>query len=365
VADLALDPTVVEEQVRRLNRQADSLGLLGVVIGAPLGAVVGGFPLVAHGPIPSKFGIATLLLGALLAGTLGYILAKGRSFGYRLKAQLMLGQLRLEQNIEALLAVNERPAVPALPAGEPMHALSEAPRIEELVDAGLAMPTAAPVFDYTPPAAPEEIASVPEPEPEPEPLTVSEPIQLPSWAADLEHALAAAVPTLTSPAREPAPAPDPEPEPAPAWTLPVREEPAPVPSLPTSAEPVEIASVPMPVPVPAPEPTPAPAWTMPAAEHVQPAPAFAPVAQPDLSTMSIAEIARLGEPQEIAPAPTPVPVPAPEAPLPVWAVPASEHEQEEPEAAPTEPEPAKPDAPRDLSTMSIAEIARLADAGAL
>src|SRR5207247_11186829 len=141
VADIALDPTVVEEQVRKLNRQADSLGLLGVLAGAPVGAVVGGLPLVAHGPIPSKFGIATLLLGALLAGTLGYIVAKGRSFGYRLKAQLMLGQLRLEQNVQALLAVSEHPALPALPAAEAVHALPEAPRIEEPVDAGLAVPT--------------------------------------------------------------------------------------------------------------------------------------------------------------------------------------------------------------------------------
>src|SRR5213076_6061 len=117
---------------------------------------------------------------------------------------------------------------------EPMHALPEPPRIEELVDAGLAMPTAGPVVDYTPPAEPDEIAPLPEPEPAPEP------IQLPSWAADLEHALTAAVPTFTPPA----PAPDPEPEEAPAWTLPVREEPAPVPTLPASAEPHEIAPAP-------------------------------------------------------------------------------------------------------------------------
>jgi hypothetical protein len=165
VADLALDTSVVEEQILRLNRQADSLGFLGVVVGAPIGAVIGGLPLVAHGPIPSKFGIATLLLGALLTGALGYILARSRSFGYRLKAQLMLGQLRLEQNIEALLAISERPA---LPAPEPQHALPEPPRaaeplrIEDLLEAGLGLPTDAPVVDHAPPAAPEEIAPEPE-----------------------------------------------------------------------------------------------------------------------------------------------------------------------------------------------------------
>src|SRR5205085_8288212 len=94
VADLSLDPTLVEEQVRRLNRQADSLGLLGVVIGLAAGAVIGGLPLAARGPIPSKFGIATLLLGVLLGGLLGYVVGNSRAFGYRLRGQLMLGQLR-------------------------------------------------------------------------------------------------------------------------------------------------------------------------------------------------------------------------------------------------------------------------------
>jgi hypothetical protein len=60
------------------------------------------------------------------------------------------------------------------------------------------------------------------------------------------------------------------------------------------------------------------------------------------------------------------------APLHVWAVPAAkveqpEAEQPEPEAEPDEPEAAAatPTAPPDLSTMTIAEIARLADAGSL
>jgi len=130
VADLLLDPGIVEEQVRRLNRQADSLGFLGVVLGLVPGAAAGALPLLVHAPIPSKFGFATLLLGALLGGLLGYMFGSSRAFGYRLRGQLMLGQLRLEQNVEALLAVSERPApVAALPAPEPVHALPEAPRI--------------------------------------------------------------------------------------------------------------------------------------------------------------------------------------------------------------------------------------------
>jgi hypothetical protein len=340
VADLALEPAIVEEQIRRLNRQADSLGVLGVIIGAPVGAVIGGLPLVAHGPIPSKFGIATLLLGALLTGTLGYIVTRGRSFGYRLKAQLMLGQLRLEQNIEALLAVSERPIVPALPAPEPVPALPEPPRIEELLDAGLAMPTAAPVVDYTPPVEAEEIAPLPDPEPLPEP----EPVQLPSWAADLEQRLAAAAPAPAP--RAPAPSAEPEPEPTHAWALPIREEPAPAPTIPSWAELHEFT------PAPAPEPTPAPTWS--GLQEVAPAPAPEPAPEPTPAPA-------WSGPQEVAPAPMPEP-----APPPVWAVPAAKVEQPEPEPEPeAEAAPTTPTAPPDLSTMTIAEIARLADAGAL
>src|SRR5207248_389265 len=188
----------------------------GVIVAAPFGAVIGGFPLVAHGPIPSKYGIATVLLGALLAGVLGHIIASGRAFGYRLRGQLMLGQLRLEQNVEALLAVSERPvALAALPAAEPQVALPEPVRIEELFQAGLAMPESAPVVEHMPsseptPVEPEEIAPPPaveaeveveveveEAAPLPAPEPTPDPLPLPSWAADLEQTLARFAPSPT------------------------------------------------------------------------------------------------------------------------------------------------------------------------
>jgi len=218
VADLVVDPNVVEEQVRKLNRQADSLGVLGVILAAPFGAVIGGFPLVADGPIPSKYGIATVLLGALLAGLLGHIIARGRAFGYRLRGQLMLGQLRLEQNVEALLAVSERPVtLAALPAAEPQPvALPEPPRIEELFQAGLAMPESAPVVEHMPTVAPrpaehQEIAPPPAAEAEVEveveevaPLPVSgptpDPLPFPRWPRDSGQTL-----ETSPPSRPPAP----------------------------------------------------------------------------------------------------------------------------------------------------------------
>jgi hypothetical protein len=412
VADLVLDPSVVEEQVRKLNRQADSLGVLGVILAAPFGAVIGGFPLVAHGPIPSKYGIATVLLGALLTGVLGHIIASGRAFGYRLRGQLMLGQLRLEQNVEALLAVSERPVtLAALPAAEPQPvALPEPPRIEELFQAGLAMPESAPVVEHMPtvsptPVEPDEIAPLPAAEAEVEveevaPLPVSEttpdPLPLPSWAADLEHTLATFAPSLTpaSPVT-----PEPEPEPNPVWAVPVHEEPAhadlehtlatfapsPTPvstvTVEPEPEPTQVWAVPVheePVHQQA-EPTPvwaAPVHVEPVHEEAEPTPVWAapvhmepvhdePSPAPTLPVFATA--------QDITTPPTHAPLTPPAleetrrqdfgSTTPVWALPATE---QQPEAAPAPAAAAPaPDEHPDLSTMSIAEIARLAERGSI
>ena len=337
MTDLLLDPTVVEQQVLRLNRKADALGFVGVVLGVIPGAAIGGFPIVANGPIPPKYGIASLLIGALLGGVLGHILGSSRGFTHRLRGQLMLGQLRLEQNVEALLAVSEHPApLRALPAPEAVPALPEAPRIEEIINAGLGLPEpapateVAPTLESTPPAEHEELApaeptaseplapiaeAVPEPEPvaerEPEhdPVPVPELVPTaPSWAAALDQVL----PSLGV---EPTPVPAPEPAAPATWGVPAREEPTPVPEAP-------------------PSPT-VPSW------------------------------AREAEPEPM-PAPTPLPVPEPLRPdfgttTPAWAPPASTPE----ETAEEEPPPPAPAAHTDLSSLSIAEIARLADAGSL
>jgi hypothetical protein len=357
VADLLLDSSIVEEQVRRLNRQADSLGFLGVVVGLVPGAVLGALPLLLHTPIPSKFGFATLLLGALAFGGLGYLFGSSRSFGYRLRGQLMLGQLRLEQNVEALLAVSERPApVPALPAPEPVHALPEPPRIEEIIQAGLAMPAAQPVVEVAPaveaaPVVHEEVAPLPaaehvapvipvavEPahEPEPEPETEHETLlpPAPSWAAALEQVLGPLAP-------EPVAAPEPIAMPEPV------APPEPI----AFPEPVV---VPAPAPVVASEPEPAPSWSLPEPVRDEPTPiatpawSFAPPAAPEPEPEAAEE-----------PAPAPEPLrPDFGSTVPAWAVPAPAPEPE------TQPEPVPP-AARDLSALSIAEIARLADAGSL
>jgi hypothetical protein len=349
MADLLLDPTVVEAQVLRLNRKADALGFVGVVLGVIPGAAIGGFPIVANGPIPPKYGIASLLLGALLGGALGHILASSRGFTHRLRAQMMLGQLRLEQNVAALLAVSEHPApIRALPAPEPVHALPEAPRIEEIIGAGLGLPEPTPAtevaatLESTPPVQHEALAPAEPSEPEPVAPTVH---AEPEPAAELQ------------PAAAPAPTHEPEPEilhelvpPAPAWAAALDQA---LPSL--GIEPAR-------APEPASDPAAPSTWGLPARE--EPAPAPAPPATP---TPPAWPRAAETEPEPM-PAPTPLPLPEPLRPdfgstTPAWAPPAPAPAVEE--AAAEEPVPPAPAAHTDLSSLSIAEIARLADAGSL
>jgi len=69
-------------------------------------------------PIPSIFGVATLIVGAVLGGIIGYTIGDARAFGYRIQAQSALCQLQIERNTAAVLeAAAIRPvlAVPPQP----------------------------------------------------------------------------------------------------------------------------------------------------------------------------------------------------------------------------------------------------------
>lgn len=96
-----LDAKVIEEAAAELTRAADLLPWKGATIGALVGAVFGGFPLTPLGdvwPIPSSFGFATLLLGALAGAVVGYVIGEGRSRGIRVRAQTTLTQAYLVRN---------------------------------------------------------------------------------------------------------------------------------------------------------------------------------------------------------------------------------------------------------------------------
>jgi hypothetical protein len=135
------DPNIIERYAEQLYRKADSVRIGSAVAGAVLGVVFGAVPVSPLGPylpIPSSVGMATILVGALVGGFLGYAVGEGRAFRARLQAQMVLFQLQLERNTSG--AAPAPAAAPAAPV--PAAPLPAAP------------PVAAPVAPPQPPVIP-------------------------------------------------------------------------------------------------------------------------------------------------------------------------------------------------------------------
>lgn len=144
----AYDPKVIEQFAEKLYRKASAFVAGSVVIGASLGAAFGAVPLTSLGaawPIPSYLGFATLLLGGMLGGTIGYVIGDTRSFKYRLQAQSALCQLQAERNTAVLAkALVARASMPA-PAPHRAEPVQQAPSA-----ASEAQPTATEEHSSTP-----------------------------------------------------------------------------------------------------------------------------------------------------------------------------------------------------------------------
>src|SRR5512133_1771127 len=111
-------------------------------------------PIGTHWPIPQAFGFATMLLGALLGGVIGYVVGDTRSALCRLQGQTALAQLESAKHASAMAdAMRE------------IHEIHE--QLRELTIVPMA------------PAAP---AAVPQPEPAAPPAEPS-PFNLPSLPA--------------------------------------------------------------------------------------------------------------------------------------------------------------------------------------
>jgi hypothetical protein len=98
------DPEVIERFAESLYRKAISAQKGSIVVGVVIGAVFGGIPLTSIGdtwPVPHAFGFATLLVGAIVGGLVGYVIGDARSFGYKLQAQAALCQVEIQRNTQA------------------------------------------------------------------------------------------------------------------------------------------------------------------------------------------------------------------------------------------------------------------------
>lgn len=115
------DPSIIELSAARLYSKADAVVMGSIAIGMVIGAAFGSVPLTSLGaawPIPSIFGVATLIVGVILGGIIGYTIGDARAFGYRIQAQSALCQLQIERNTAAVpqaAVIRPVPAVPPQP----------------------------------------------------------------------------------------------------------------------------------------------------------------------------------------------------------------------------------------------------------
>ena len=119
----AYDPRVIERFAEQLLSKADSVRVGSAAVGGILGVVFGAVPLTpleSVWPIPGRFGVATMLIGALAGVLMGWVVGEGRAFRYRVQAQMALFQLEIERKVEA--AVMTAATVVAAAAVEPAPA---------------------------------------------------------------------------------------------------------------------------------------------------------------------------------------------------------------------------------------------------
>jgi hypothetical protein len=136
------DPRVIERFAESAYRRANAIFTGCVAGGVVLGAIFGATPLTPLGagwPIPQAFGFATMLVGALVGGMVGYVVGDTRSALCRLQGQTALAQVESAKHARAMAdamreihEIHEQlreialPAVPE-PAPEPVPAPGPSP----------------------------------------------------------------------------------------------------------------------------------------------------------------------------------------------------------------------------------------------
>ncbi|HEX6490824.1 MAG TPA: hypothetical protein VF002_05575 [Gaiellaceae bacterium] len=145
------DPKIIERFAEQLLRKADTVRVGFAVGGGIFGVVVGSVPLTPLKSIwgvPAGFGLATIIVGALLGILLGYVIGEGRAFHYRVQAQNAIFQLEIERRVTSAVAEAVANSLPARAQAETPAPLAPAALTET------AEPPAAAESEELPPVAP-------------------------------------------------------------------------------------------------------------------------------------------------------------------------------------------------------------------
>jgi len=138
------DPKIIERFAEQLLRKADNVRVGCAVGGGVFGVFVGAVPLTPLKSVwglPAGFGVATIILGALVGILIGWVIGEGRAFRYRVQAQSAIFQLEIERRVTSAVAeavatatahaaspvLEEPPKLPSVPPLSPAPPVAEEP----------------------------------------------------------------------------------------------------------------------------------------------------------------------------------------------------------------------------------------------
>jgi len=141
------DPKIIERFADQLLRKADTVRVGCAVGGGIFGVFVGAVPLTPLKSVwglPAGFGVATIIVGALVGILIGWVIGEGRAFRYRVQAQSAIFQLEIERRVTSAVAdavatatahaastvLEEPPTLPSVPPLSPAPPLAEEPAEE-------------------------------------------------------------------------------------------------------------------------------------------------------------------------------------------------------------------------------------------
>jgi len=141
------DPKIIERFAEQLLRKADNVRVGCAVGGGVFGVFVGAVPLTPLKSVwglPAGFGVATIIVGALVGILIGWVIGEGRAFRYRVQAQSAIFQLEIERRVTSAVAeavatatahapspvLEEPPTLPSVPPLSPAPPLAEEPAEE-------------------------------------------------------------------------------------------------------------------------------------------------------------------------------------------------------------------------------------------
>src|SRR5438552_15972 len=145
------DPKIIERFADQLLRKADTVRVGCAVGGGIFGVFVGAVPLTPLKSVwglPAGFGVATIIVGALVGILIGYVIGEGRAFRFRVQAQSAIFQLEIERRVSSAVAEAVATAVAQTPPA------AEAPVIAPSPMAAPSPPAVSPVSE--PPPRPAE-----------------------------------------------------------------------------------------------------------------------------------------------------------------------------------------------------------------